>query len=145
VLAVFCVVLLCPSLDLLRIGLTLGLFCVCDLGRTLLFGAADFFVVATAGVFSGVMDGVTLPVPARRTAYGSAVAGLVSSGRRIGRRTVPLINEPVPVEFFNADFVASPDMAEGGRAGPEEAVDAVDVVEAILAPKDLVDADLTGE
>jgi|TARA_R110002003_G_scaffold296_7_gene18663 hypothetical protein len=107
-------------------------------------GATDFFAVGTAGVFSGVMDGVVLPVPgtARRTAYGSAVAGLVSSGRRIGRRTVPLINEPVLVGFFNADFVDSPDIAEGGRAGPEDAVDAF---EAVLAPNDFVDADFTGE
>jgi hypothetical protein len=109
-------------------------------------GATDFFAVvaAAAGVFSGVIEGVTLPVPARRTAYGSAVAGLVSSGRLIGRRTVPLISEPVlvPVEFFNADFVPSLDIAEGGRAGPEEAVDAF---EAVLAPRDLVDCDFTGE
>jgi hypothetical protein len=108
-----------------------------------LFGATDFFAVATAGVFSGVIDGVTLSVPARRTAYGSAVAGRVSSGRgRIGRRTVPPSNEPVPVEFFKADLVDSPDIAEGGRAGPEEAVDAV---EAVLEPKDFVNCDLTGE
>jgi len=108
-----------------------------------LFGATDFFTVVAAGVFSGVMEGVTFPVPARRTAYGSAVAGLVSSGRGlIGRRTVPPMSEPVPVEFFRADFVASPDIAEGGRAGPEDAVDAF---EAVLAPRDLEDCDLTGE
>jgi hypothetical protein len=142
-LAVLWLVVLCPSLDLLRMGLTLGLFCVCARGRTLLFGATDFFAVVAAGVFSGVIDGVALPVPARRTAYGSAVAGLVSSGRgRIGRRTVPPINEPVPVEFFNADFVASPDMADGGRAGAEEVLDAFD---AVLAPRDFVDVDFTGE
>jgi hypothetical protein len=137
-------VVLCPNRDLLRIGLTLGLFCVCARGRAILFGATDFLAVAATGVFSGVIDGVILPVPLRRTAYGSAVAGLVSSGRgRIGpRRTVPLIKEPVPAEFFRADLVDSPDMAEGGRAGPEDAVDAVEVV---LAPRDFDDTDLTGE
>jgi hypothetical protein len=130
-----------PILDLLLTGLTLGLFWVCDRGRAVLFGTAGFFAVVAAGVFSGVRDGVTLPV--RRTAYGSAVTGLVNSGRFIGRRTVPDINEPVPVEFFRADFVDSPDMAEGGRAGPE---DAVDKFEAVLAPRDFADwDDGTGE
>jgi hypothetical protein len=106
------------------------------------FGATDFFAVAAAGVFSGVIDGVTLPVPARRTAYGSAVAGRVSSGRGlIGRRTVPDMSEPVPVEFFKADLVDSPDMAEGGRAEPDEAVDAL---EAVLAPNDFDDCVLAG-
>ena len=57
-----------PSLDLLRTGLMLGLFCVCDRGRLMLFGAIGFLVVVVAGVFSGVIEGVTLPVPARRTA-----------------------------------------------------------------------------
>jgi hypothetical protein len=142
-LAVLELLVLCPNLDLLRIGLTLGLFWVCDRGRATLFGATVFFVVVTAAVFSGVIDGVTLPVPLRRTAYGSAVAGLVSSGRRIGRRTVPLINEPVPAEFFSADLVASPDIADGGRAGPDDAVDAFEAV--LLAPSDFVDVDLTGE
>jgi hypothetical protein len=105
------------------------------------FGTAGFFAVVVAGVFSGVMEGVTFP--GRRTAYGSAVAGLFNSGRRTGRRTVPDINEPVPVEFFSADFVDSPDMAEGGRAGPDEAVERFDVV---LAPRDLADCDVgTGE
>ena len=106
----------------------------------MLFGATDFFVVVAAGVFSGVIDGVTFP--ARRTAYGSAVAGLVNSGRgRIGRRTVPPIKDPVPVGFFKADLVDSLDIAEGGRAGPE---DVVDVLEAVLGPKDLADCDLAG-
>jgi hypothetical protein len=144
VLAVLWAVALCPSLDLLRTGLTLGLFCVCARGRTLLFGATDFLVVVTAGVFSGVMDGVTLPLPARRTAYGSAVAGLVSSGRgRVGRRTVPLIREPVldPIEFFKADLVDSPDIAEGGRAGPDEAFV---TCAAVLDPRDFDDTDLAG-
>jgi hypothetical protein len=86
------------------------------------------------------MSGVDFP--GRRTAYGSAVTGLFNSGRgRIGRRTVPDISEPVPVEFFNADFVDSPDMAEGGRAGPD---DAVDRFEAVLAPNVLLDCDLAG-
>lgn len=107
----------------------------------MLFGTAGFLAVG-AGVFSGVMDGVTFP--ARRTAYGSAVAGLLNSGRRIGRRTVPDIKEPVVVEPFKADFVDSPDMAEGGRAGPEDAVDAVEVV-LTPAPDDFADADFTGE
>jgi hypothetical protein len=142
VLADWWPVVLCPSLDLLRAGLTLGLFWVCARGRALLFGGTDFFAVAATSVFSGVMDGVTLPLPARRTAYGSAVAGLVSSGRgRVGRRTVPLIKEPVPVEFFKADLVDSPDMAEGGRAGPDEAFDTVD---AVLAPRDFDNCGLAG-
>lgn len=141
VLCVLCV--LWPSLDLLLTGLTLGLFCVWARGRTVLFGATDFFAVVAAGVFSGVIEGVTLPVPARRTAYGSAVAGRANSGRLIGRRTVPLISEPVPVEFFRADFVDSPDIAEGGRAGPEDAVDAFEVVLA-AAPRDFADCDFAG-
>jgi hypothetical protein len=85
-------------------------------------GAADFFAVVTAGVLSGVIAGVLAP---ERTAYGSAVLGRVISGRRIGRRTVPLIRDPVPVELFKADFVESPDIADGGLACP---VDAVEVV-----------------
>jgi hypothetical protein len=121
---------------LLRTGLTIGLFWVCARGRAVFFGTAGFFVVVAAGVFSGVREGVTLP--ARRTAYGSAVAGLLNSGRFIGRRTVPDINEPVPVELFRADFVDSPDIADGGRAGPEDAVDRFEVV---LAPKDFADCD----
>jgi hypothetical protein len=100
------------------------------------FGTAGFFAVGAAGVFSGVIEGVTLP--GRRTAYGSAVTGLFISGRRTGRRTVPDISEPVPVEFFSADFVESVDMAEGGRAGPE---DSVDRFEAVLVPKDFADWD----
>jgi hypothetical protein len=109
----------------------------------LLSTTVDFLAVAALGVFSGVMDGVVLPpapVPARRMAYGSAVAGLGSSGRRIGRRTVPDIKEPVPVEFFNADLVDSPDMAEGGRP-----FDAVDALDAGLGPNDFADCELTGE
>jgi hypothetical protein len=51
---------------------------------------------------------------------------------------VPDIKDPVPVEFFSADFVDSPDMADGGRAGPDEAVERFDVV---LAPRDLADCD----
>ena len=104
----------------------------------LLLGITDFLAVVAAGVFSGVIDGVVLPVPpaARRTAYGSAVAGRGSSGLRIGRRTVPLIKEPVPVEFLSADLVDSPDMAEGGLA---EAEDAVDVLDAVLPINDLAD------
>lgn len=126
-----------PILDLGRAGLTCGLFCVCARGLELLFGTAGFLVAVGAGAFSGVMLGVLFP--GRRTAYGSAVAGRFNSGRRTGRRTVPDIKEPVPVEFFSADFVDSPDMAEGGRAGPEEAVERFDVV---LAPKDLADCDV---
>jgi hypothetical protein len=104
-------------------------------------GTAGFLTVVATGVFSGVMEGVTFP--GRRTAYGSAVAGLFNSGRRTGRRTVPDISEPVPVEFFSADFVDSPDMADGGRAGPEEVVERFDVV---LAPKGFADCDVgTGE
>ena len=139
-------VVLCASLDLLRTGLTFGLLCVCALGRAvvLLGTTIDFLAVAAAGVFSGVIDGVILPpapapAPARRTAYGSAVAGLGSSGRRVGRRTVPDINEPVPVEFFKADLFDSPDMADGGRP-----VDAVDALDAVLGPSDFADCDFTG-
>ena len=47
---------------------------------------------------------------------------------------MPDIREPVPVEFFSADFVDSPDMPEGGRGGPDDAVDKFEVV---LEPKDL--------
>ena len=109
----------------------------------MLLGATDFFTVVVAGVFSGVMEGVTF-LPARRVAYGSAVAGLVNSGRgRMGRRTVPPINEPVPVGFAdNADFVALPDIADGGRAVVDDAVDALD---AVLEPRDFADSDFTGE
>jgi len=131
----------CPILDFGRAGLTFGLLlCVCDRGRAVVFVVVGFFVAVGAGAFSGVMSGVDFP--GRRTAYGSAVTGLFNSGRgRIGRRTVPDISEPVPVEFFNADFVDSPDMAEGGRAGPD---DAVDRFEAVLAPNVLLDCDLAG-
>lgn len=88
------------------------------------------------------MLGVDLP--GCRTAYGSAVAGLLSSGRgRIGRRTVPDMSEPVPVEFFSADFVDSPDMPEGGRAGPEDDADA-DMVEAVLEPIGLLSCGFAG-
>jgi len=57
-----------PILDLLLIGLILGLVWVCARARAVLLGATDFFAVVAAGVFSGVMEGVTLPVPVRRTA-----------------------------------------------------------------------------
>lgn len=131
------------TLDLLRTGLTAGLCCVCDRGRAALevVGPIDFFSDFTAGVFSGVVvvDGMIL---VWRDAYGSAVFGLFSSGRRIGRRTVPPINEPVPVpvELFKADFVPSPDMADGGRAGP---LDAAEMFDMVFAPplNDLVDSD----
>ena len=104
-------------------------------------GTGGFFVVVAAGVFSGVSEGVTLP--GFREACGSAVAGRFNSGRRTGRRTLPDISEPVPVEFLSADLVDSPDMADGGRAGPEDAVDRFD---AVLAPKDFADwEDGTGE
>lgn len=130
------------TLDLLLTGLAAGLFWVCDRGRAALdvVGPTDFFSDLTAGVFSGVVvvDGVILFC---RTEYGSAVFGLLSSGRRIGLRTVPLINDPVPVELFRADLVDSPDMADGGRAGPLDAVEALDMVLA-PAPSDLVDKDL---
>lgn len=55
---------------------------------------------------------------------------------------MPLINEPVlvPVELFRADFVASPDMADGGRAGPLDAVELLDIVLA-PTPNDLLDSD----
>jgi hypothetical protein len=148
VLGVFrCVVVAAwPILDLLRTGLTAGLLRVCDCGRAALEveDPIDFFSDLTAGVFSGVVvvDGVILPPG--RTEYGSAVFGLFSSGRRIGRRTVPLIRDPVPVELFKVDFVDSPDMADGGRAGPEDAVEALDILLA-LAPSDLVEIDLGGE
>jgi hypothetical protein len=100
----------------------------------------DFLSDFTAGVFSGVVvvEGVILVC---RIAYGSAVFGLFISGRRMGRRTVPLISEPVPVEVLRADFVESPDMADGGLAGPLVAVEAVDVVRE-PAPSDLVESDL---
>jgi len=131
---------LSPSLDLLRIGLTLGLWCVWARGRVVLF-ATDFFTVVATGVFSGVIEGVTFL--AARLPYGSAVAGLASSGRRIGRLAVPLINEPVPFGFApNADFVAEFPSADGGRARPDDAVEAFDVV---LEPRDFADADFTGD
>jgi hypothetical protein len=103
-----------------------------------LLGAADFFAVVTAGVLSGVIAGVLAP---ERTAYGSAVLGLGISGRRTGRRTVPLIRDPVPVELFKADFVESPDMAEGGLVEPAVAV------EVVLEPEvsDLDETDRDGE
>lgn len=131
------------TLDLLRTGLTAGLCCVCDRGRAALeaVGTPGFFSDLTAGIFSGVVvaDGMILVC---RDAYGSAVFGLFSSGRRIGRRTVPLIKEPVlvPVELFRADFVASTDMADGGRAGPLDAVELLDMVLA-PTPNDLLDSD----
>lgn len=136
-----CMVADSPSLDLLRIGLMLGLLCVCARARAVLLGATDFFAVA-AGVFSGVIDGVTFFAPGR-LAYGSAVAGLVNSGRgRIGLRTVPPISEPVPVEVeASADFDDPPDRADGGRA----VEDAVDALEAVLEPRDFADNDFTGE
>ena len=128
--------------DLLRTGLTTGLFCARDCERAALelVGPTDFFNDFTAGVFSGVVvvEGVILVC---RAAYGSAVFGLFNSGRRIGRLTVPPINEPVPVELFRADFVDSPDMADGGREGPLDADETLDVVLA-PAPSDLVDSDL---
>lgn len=111
----------------------------------MLLGATDFFTVVAAGVFSGVMEGVTVFPPARRTEYGSAVAGRVNSGRgRIGRRTVPLIKEPVPLGFdATADFVReSADKADGGRAVVDDAVDAL---ETVLEPRDIADCDFTGE
>jgi hypothetical protein len=120
----------------------LGLFWVSARGLTVLFGATDFFTVG-AGVFSGVIEGVTF-LTGRRVSYGPAVAGLVSSGLgRIGRRTVPLIREPVPLGFDpNADLVELPESPDGGRAVAEEAVDALDVA---LDPRDFADCDLTGE
>jgi hypothetical protein len=107
-----------------------------------LLGATDLFAVVAAGVFSGVIEGVTLPVPVRRVSYGPAVAGRVNSGlARIGRRTVPAINEPVPVGLdANADFVELP-KEEGGRATEDDAVDAV---ETVREPSDLDDCDLAG-
>jgi hypothetical protein len=47
------------------------------------------------------------------------------------------------VEFFRADFVDSPDIADGGRAGPEEAAGAFDVV-LNPAPRDFADCDFAG-
>jgi hypothetical protein len=130
------------TLDLLRTGLALGLFCVCGRDRAALVVVEppDFLSDFTAGVFSGVVvvEGAILVC---RMAYGSAVFGLFISGRRMGRRTVPLISEPVPVEVLRADFVESPDMADGGLAGPLVAVGAVDVVRE-PAPSDLVEIDL---
>ena len=70
------------------------------------------------------------------------MAGLFISGRvgRVGRRAVPDISEPLPVELFIADFVDSPDMAEGGRAGPEDA----ERFEVVLATIDLMGCDFAG-
>ena len=60
----------------------------------------------------------------------------------MGRRTAPLINDPVPDAFEEStDFVELPS-AEGGRAVPEEAVEAL---EAVLDPKDFAEDDFTGE
>jgi len=56
----------------------------------------------------------------------------------MGRRTEPLIKDPVPFEA-NADFVEPPS-ADGGRP----TLDADDAVEVVLAPKDLADCDFTG-
>ena len=53
------------------------------------------------------------------------------------------MSEPVPVEFFSADFVDSPDMPEGGRAGPEDDADA-DMVEAVLEPIGLLSCGFAG-
>jgi hypothetical protein len=61
----------------------------------------------------------------------------------MGRRTVPLINEPVPFELApNVDFVAEFPSDDGGRAGPD---DAVDTFEAVLDPRDFTESDFTGE
>ena len=124
-------------------GLTFGLFWVWALARTVLLGATDApdFFTAGAGVFSGVIEGVTF-FGARRTAYGSAVAGRVNSGRgRMGLLTVPPIKEPVPLELEpNAGFVELPS-AEGGRAAVDDAVEAVD---AVLDPRDFADCDFAG-
>ena len=51
------------------------------------------------------------------------------------------MRDPVPVELFKADFVESPDMAEGGRACP---VDGVEVVFE-LEVSDFDETDLAGE
>jgi hypothetical protein len=104
-----------------------------------LFGATDFFTAA-AGVFSGVIEGVTV-FAARLVAYGSAVAGRTSSGRRIGLRMVPPMSEPVPVGFDDsADLVELPS-ADGGRAVDDDAVETFDVV---LEPNDFEDCDFIG-
>jgi hypothetical protein len=61
----------------------------------------------------------------------------------MGRRTVPPISEPVPFELApNADFVAEFPRDDGGRAGPDDAVDAFD---AVLEPRDFAERDFTGE
>lgn len=67
------------------------------------------------------------------------MAGLCNSGRRIGRRAVPLINEPVPLED-KADLVALPS-AEGGRPAAD---DVDEVFDAVLGPSDFADCDFTG-
>lgn len=64
----------------------------------------------------------------------------------MGRRTVPLIREPVVVELFSADLVDSPDMADGGRTGTDAVADDVDAVEVVLtpAPRDFDEIDFAG-
>lgn len=106
----------------------------------MLFGAADFFTVG-AGVFSGVMEGVTF-FAGRRLAYGSAVAGRANSGRgRIGRLTVPPIKDPVPEGFDpKADFVEPPGTADGLTV----LEDAVEALDAVLELSDFADCDFMG-
>jgi hypothetical protein len=95
-------------------GLGPGPAAALDFGRTVLFSTTDFFV---AGVFSGVMVGVTF-FAGLRLAYGSAVAGLAISGFR-GRRIGAAMREPDAAaldEAPNPDLdEVLPDMADGGR------------------------------
>jgi len=77
---------------------------------------ADF-----CGLVCGLSFGVLCCMPARRLAYGSAVAGLAISGLR-GRRTGAAINE-LPADACDVCVVleASRDRAEGGLAVPARA------------------------
>lgn len=118
-----------PALDLCLIGLAAGL-CLAGagvrscIGRVLaaLLGAVGFVdLVETSrlGLSAGLLEGVS-GFSILLDAYGSAVAGLVSSGLR-GRRTGADMSEPAPTvaEVCRAGRVAEEDIAEGGRAGCE--------------------------
>ena len=85
-------------------------------GLTALLLAVVLFTVPFSGLFPGLSVGVTF-LAARLEAYGSAVAGLASSGRR-GRRTGADIKDPEAAAAVVVGFrpeVDVVDSAEGGR------------------------------
>lgn len=59
----------------------------------------------------------------------------------MGLRTVPDINEPVPVALDKADLDVLPDKPDGGLAVD----DALEAVEVFRELRDLAGADFTGE